>query len=39
MLLDSFGLLNKLIAYVRDESSNLSTLTNTLINVFCCSLL
>jgi len=39
MLFDSFGLLNKVIAYVKDESSNMSTLTNTLTNVFCCFLL
>ncbi len=30
VLLDSFGLLNKVIAYVKDKSSNLDTLTNVL---------
>jgi len=28
ILLDSFGLLNKVITYVRNESSSLNTLTN-----------
>lgn len=30
VLLDSFGLLNKVITYVKDKSSNLNTLTNVL---------
>jgi hypothetical protein len=30
ILLDSFGSLNKVIAYVKDKSSNLNTLTNVL---------
>jgi hypothetical protein len=29
-LLDAYGLKNKIIAYVKDEGSNLNTLTNTL---------
>ncbi len=36
VLLDVFGLLNKIIAYVKDEGSNLSTLTLALINVVTC---
>jgi hypothetical protein len=30
VLIDSFGSLNKVIAYVKDKSSNLNTLTNVL---------
>jgi hypothetical protein len=30
VLLDSFGLLDKIIVYVKDEGSNLNTLTNDL---------
>ncbi len=37
VLLDIFGLLNKVIAYVEDERSNLNTLTLALINVVTCS--
>jgi len=32
-LLDAYGLRNKIIAYVKDEGSNLNTLTNALIFV------
>jgi hypothetical protein len=39
ILLDSFGLLNKVITYVKNEGSNLNTLTNALKYVFSCSLL
>ncbi len=34
--LDSFGLLDKVIAYIKDEGFNLSTLTSTLIFVVSC---
>jgi hypothetical protein len=37
VLLDVFGLLDKIIAYVKDEGSNLSILTLVLINVVTCS--
>jgi hypothetical protein len=37
ILLDSFGLLNKVITYVKNESSNLNTLTNALKYVVSCS--
>jgi len=37
VLLDSFGLFNKVIAYVKHEGSNLNTLTNALTNVIFCS--
>jgi hypothetical protein len=37
VLLDSFGLLDKVIAYVKDEGSNLSTLTSALTSVVTCS--
>jgi hypothetical protein len=33
VLLDSFGLLDKFITYVKDRGSNLSTLTSTLTSV------
>jgi hypothetical protein len=33
VLLDSFGILDKVIAYVKDEGSNLNTLTNALTSV------
>jgi hypothetical protein len=36
ILLDSFGLLTKVIAYVKGERSNLNTLTSTLTFVFFC---
>jgi len=32
-LLNSFGLLDKIIVYVKDEGSNLNTLTNALTSV------
>ncbi len=35
-LLDAYGLKNKIIAYVKDEGSNLNTLTNALIFVVKC---
>jgi hypothetical protein len=35
-LLDSFGLLDKVIAYIKDEGFKLSTLTSTLIFVVSC---
>jgi hypothetical protein len=37
VLLDFFGLLDKIIAYVKDEGSNLSTLTLALTHVVTCS--
>jgi hypothetical protein len=37
VLLDSFGLFDKVIAYVKDEGSNLGTLTSALTNVVTCS--
>ncbi len=37
ILLDSFGLFNKVITYVKNESSNLNTLTNDLKFVVSCS--
>jgi hypothetical protein len=36
ILLDSFGLLTKVIAYVKDERSNLNTITYTLTFVLSC---
>jgi hypothetical protein len=36
-LLDSFGLLKKIIPYVKDEGSNLNTLTNALTTVVSCA--
>jgi hypothetical protein len=36
ILLDSFGLLTKVIAYVKDERSNLNTLNSTLTFVISC---
>jgi hypothetical protein len=36
VLLDFFGLLDKVIAYLKDEGSNLSTLTLALVNVVTC---
>jgi hypothetical protein len=38
-LLDAYGLRNKIIAYVKDESSNLNTLTNALKFVIKCETL
>ncbi len=38
-LLDAYGLRNKLIAYVKDEGSNLNTLTNALKFVVKCETL
>jgi hypothetical protein len=38
-LLDAYGLKNKIIAYVKDEGSNLNTLTNTLKSVVKCETL
>jgi hypothetical protein len=35
-LFNSFGLLDKIIAYVKDERSNLNTLTFTLIFIVSC---
>jgi len=35
-LLDSFGLLDKVIAYVKDERSNLNTLIFALTSIFSC---
>jgi hypothetical protein len=37
VLLNTFGLLIKVIAYVKDERSNLSTLINALTSVISCS--
>jgi len=37
VLLNTFGLLVKVIAYVKDERSNLSTLINALTSVISCS--
>jgi len=37
VLLDFFGLLDKIIAYVKDEGSNLSTLILALTHVVICS--
>ncbi len=34
LLLDSFGLFDKVIAYIKDEGSNLNTLTFTLTSIF-----
>lgn len=39
VLLDSFGLFDKVVAYVKNKGSNLFTLTTTLRNVVFCSLL
>jgi hypothetical protein len=39
VLLDSFGLLDKVIAYVKDKGSNLNTLISTLTSVVTYSLL
>jgi len=36
-LLDSFGLFDKVITYVKDKGCNLNTLTNALTNVVSCS--
>ncbi len=36
-MLDSFGLLDKVIVYVKDKGSNLNTLTNALTSVVSCS--
>ncbi len=36
ILLDSFGLLDKIIAYVKNKGSNLNTLTNVLKYVVSC---
>ncbi len=38
-LLDAYGLRNKIIAYVKDEGSNLNTLTNVLNSVVKCETL
>jgi len=38
-LLDAYGLRNKIIAYVKDEGSNLNTLTNALKFVIKCETL
>jgi hypothetical protein len=35
-LLDAYGLRNKIIAYVKDEGSNLNTLTNALKSIVKC---
>jgi hypothetical protein len=37
ILLDSFGLFDKVIIYVKDESSSLNTLTNALKSIVSCS--
>jgi len=37
VLLNTFGILVKVIAYVKDERSNLSTLLNALTSVISCS--
>jgi hypothetical protein len=37
VLLNTFGLLAKVIVYVKDERSNLSTLINALTSVISCS--
>jgi len=37
VLLDSFGLFDKFIAYVKDKGCNLNTLTNALTSVVSCS--
>jgi hypothetical protein len=36
VLLDSFGLLEKIVPYVKDERSNLNTLTNALTTIISC---
>ncbi len=38
-LLGSFGLLNKVIAFVKNEGANLSTMTTTLKNIDFCDML
>jgi hypothetical protein len=38
-LLDAYGLRNKIIAYVKDEGSNLNTLTNALKSIVKCETL
>jgi hypothetical protein len=38
-LLDAYGLRNKIIAYVKDEGSNLNTLTNALNYIVKCEIL
>jgi hypothetical protein len=37
VLLDSFGLFEKKIPYVKDEGSNLNTLTNALTTIVSCA--
>ncbi len=38
-LLDAYGLRNKIIAYVKDEGSNVNTLTNALKSIVKCETL